>query len=105
MPGQGNNAYVFPGIGLGIVASGASRVSDEVFLAAAEALANQVTRAQLSGGLIYPPFNRIRDVSAAVAARVAEVARDQGLARNPLPADVVAHMRSLMYEPRYERFV
>ena len=105
VPGQGNNAYVFPGIGLGIVASGASRVSDEVFLAAAEALANQVTRAQLSDGLIYPPFNRIRDVSAAIAARVAEVARDQGLARNPLPADVVAHMRSLMYEPRYERFV
>ncbi len=105
VPGQGNNAYIFPGLGLGVIASGASRVTDEMFLAAARSLADQVSEADRAKGLIYPPLNEIRDVSAAIAARVVEVARSQGLARNSLPADsadLVAHMRSNIYEPRYE---
>ena len=105
VPGQGNNAYIFPGIGLGIVASGASRVTGDMFLAAAQALAGQVSEKYLAKGLIFPPLTRIREVSAAVAASVAAVAQGQGLARNPLPDDMATHMKSLMYEPRYDSYV
>ena len=105
VPGQCNNAYIFPGIGLGVVGSGASRVTDEMFLAAARALAGEVSAEDLAQGLIFPPLKTIRDISAAVAASVAEVAREQGLAGSSLPGDLVAHMKSLMYDPSYDSFV
>jgi malate dehydrogenase (oxaloacetate-decarboxylating)(NADP+) len=105
VPGQANNAYIFPGVGLGVIASEARRVTDEMFFAAAKALAAEVTRADLDLGRIYPPLTRIRDVSARIAVAVAEVAYERDLARAPRPADLLAYVRSHMYEPVYEEYV
>lgn len=71
VPGQANNAYIFPGFGLGLIMSGAIRVHDDMLLAASEALASQVTQENFDKGLIYPPFTNIRKISAHIAAKVA----------------------------------
>lgn len=105
VPGQCNNAYIFPGIGLGIIASGAARVTDDVFLAAAQALASQVTEQAITEGRIFPPLTTIRDVSAVVAASVAEAGREGRQSHTPPPAESVAEMKSLMYDVRYDSFV
>ena len=102
VPGQANNAYVFPGIGLGVLASRATRVSDEMFAAAARTLAAQVSEADLAIGRVYPALSRIRDVSAHIAAAVAEVAYESGFAGKPRPVDVLADVRAEMYWPQYE---
>lgn len=99
VPGQGNNAYIFPGVGLGVVASGARRVTDEMFFEAARTLAGLATDADLASGCLYPPLSKIRDVSARIAARVVEIAHARGLATEPKPADALAHVRSLQYDP------
>ncbi|KAH9301309.1 hypothetical protein KI387_012892 [Taxus chinensis] len=104
-PGQSNNAYIFPGFGLGVVMSGAIRVRNEMMLAAAEALANQVTQEHLDKGLIYPPFRSIRKISAQIAAGVARKAYELGLATQlPRPADLVAFAESCMYSPVYRNY-
>jgi malate dehydrogenase (oxaloacetate-decarboxylating)(NADP+) len=105
VPGQGNNAYIFPGVGLGAIACGARRVTDEMFFAAARALAQQVEEADLAQGLIYPPLNEIRAVSAAIAAAVAEVAYRRGLATQPKPDDLLAHIEAQMYVPLYRTYI
>ena len=105
VPGQGNNAYIFPGLGLGIVAYGITRVTDEMFLAAAKALAAQVSEQDLARGTMYPPLQRIRDVSVNIAEAVAEVAYKQGLATQPRPADQQAYIREHMYVPEYDSYV
>ncbi len=105
VPGQGNNAYVFPGVGLGAIACGARRVTDEMFFAAAKALAHEVSEADLARGQIYPPLTAIRDVSAAIAVAVAEVAYQQGLATQPKPEDLLAHIEAQMYVPHYRSYV
>lgn len=105
IPGQGNNAYIFPGVGLGVIACGARFVSDEMFFAAAKALAHEVSEADLEQGRVYPPLVRIRDVSAVIAVAVAEVAYDRGLARKPKPQDMLTYIKSQMYEPKYQRYV
>jgi len=105
VPGQGNNAYIFPGVGLGAIACGAKLVTDEMFFQAAHALAQQVSESDLEQGLIYPPLTEIRGVSAAIAAAVAEVAYQRGLATQPKPADLLAHIEAQMYVPRYPSFV
>jgi malate dehydrogenase (oxaloacetate-decarboxylating)(NADP+) len=105
VPGQGNNAYIFPGVGLGAVACEASRVTEGMFLAAAKALAAQVSEDDLAQGRIYPALARIRDVSAHIAAAVAEVAHAQGLAASAKPDDLLAAIRAEMYEPRYRSYV
>ncbi len=105
VPGQGNNAYVFPGVGLGAIACGARRVTDEMFFAAAKALAHEVSDADLARGQIYPPLTAIRDVSAAIAVAVAEVAYQQGLATQPKPEDLLAHIEAQMYVPHYRSYV
>jgi malate dehydrogenase (oxaloacetate-decarboxylating)(NADP+) len=101
IPGQGNNAYVFPGVGLAVVAYGITRVTDEMFLAAAGTLSQQVSADDLARGSLYPPLGRIREVSAAIAAAVADVACRRGLVVCPQPGDRLAHVRSHMYEPVY----
>jgi malate dehydrogenase (oxaloacetate-decarboxylating)(NADP+) len=101
VPRQGNNSYIFPGVGLGAIASRAARITDEMFMAAAHALADRVTAEDLEQGSLYPPLSGVRDVSAHIAAAVAGVAYRQKLARAPEPDDLVAFMRSQMYEPRY----
>ncbi len=105
VPGQGNNAYVFPGVGLGAIACGAKLVTDEMFFASARALADEVSQADLDKGRIYPSLAKIRDVSAVIGAAVAEVAYKHGLAAKPKPEDMVAFIKSQMYEPAYESYV
>ncbi|CAL9116220.1 unnamed protein product, partial [Musa textilis] len=103
VPGQANNAYIFPGFGLGLVISGATRVHDDMLLAASEALAQQVTQENLDKGLIYPPFSNIRKISAHIAANVAAKAYELGLAsRLPCPKDLVKYAESCMYNPVYQ---
>ena len=101
VPGQGNNVYIYPAIGLAVFATEANRVTDEMFLKAAESLAAQVTEQDLAVNLIYPPMANIREASIEVAVRVAELIFDRGLARVPRPADVGEFVRSKVYEPRY----
>jgi malate dehydrogenase (oxaloacetate-decarboxylating)(NADP+) len=101
VPGQGNNVYIFPAMGMAVFATEASRVTEEMFIAAAHAVAEQVTEANLSVGLIYPPQSRILDASVHVAERIAVSIFDQGLARVPRPGDVGALIRARVYRPVY----
>jgi malate dehydrogenase (oxaloacetate-decarboxylating)(NADP+) len=100
-PGQANNSYIFPGIGLGLIVSGAQRVTDEMFLAAARALANQVSEADLQQGRVFPSVKRMREVAQAVSVAVATSAYEQGHATRPRPADLAAETARFMYLPQY----
>jgi malate dehydrogenase (oxaloacetate-decarboxylating)(NADP+) len=104
VPGQGNNAYIFPGVGLGVIACASRLVTDDMFLAAARALAHQVSQAELEEGRVYPRLTHIREVSRAVATAVIRVAFEKGLSAVPVPADLDAYVRSLMYEPEYRSY-
>lgn len=101
VPGQGNNVYIFPAIGLAAIASGARHITDEMFLVAARVLAAQVRDTDLAQGSVYPPLASIREVSARIAAAVAELIYQRGLARAPQPADLPGYIRSWMYRPVY----
>jgi malate dehydrogenase (oxaloacetate-decarboxylating)(NADP+) len=103
-PGQGNNAYIFPGVGLGAVASQARHVTDGMFLAAARVLAGLVDEEDLAAGRVYPHLGRIREVSAAIATEVATMAYREGLAGRETPADIGEDIRAQMFEPRYPHF-
>ncbi len=105
VPGQGNNAYIFPGLGLGVISCGAKHVTDEMFAAAAKTLANEVSGADLDRGCVYPSLTKIREVSAVVAAAVAEVAYKNDLASKPKPQNLLAYMQAEMYTPVYKRYV
>ena len=93
VPGQGNNAYVFPGVGLGVVAAEARRIPDEFFGLAARTLAGMTTERDLDSGCLYPPLPEIRRVSLRIATAIATHVWDQGLTDAPRPADVEAHVR------------
>ncbi len=101
VPGQGNNVYIYPAIGLAVYATEASRVTDEMFLRAAESLAAQVTDQDLAVNLIYPPIANIFEASVRVAESVAELIFDRGLARVPRPRDIGEFVRSKVYSPEY----
>jgi malate dehydrogenase (oxaloacetate-decarboxylating)(NADP+) len=101
VPRQGNNSYIFPGVGLGVIASGSKLVTDEMFMAAAHTLADCVNTDDLDQGSLYPALPRIREVSARIAAAVAQVAFQRGLAAGPAPNDVRALVQAEMYEPHY----
>ena len=105
VPGQGNNAYVFPGVGLGVVACGAKHVTDEMFFEAAKALAGLVTDQELTHGCIYPPLTKIREVSGVIATAVVEVAYKRELATFPRPDDILEYVKSQMYWPVYPKYV
>jgi len=104
-PGQGNNAYIFPGVGLGIIAVGAKHVTDEMLAAAAKTLARDVSQMDLVAGCVYPPLGQIRETSCKIAASVAEVAYRQDLASVPMPENLLAFMREEMFEPEYRPYV
>jgi malate dehydrogenase (oxaloacetate-decarboxylating)(NADP+) len=104
VPRQGNNSYIFPGVGLGVVAVRASRVTDEMFMAAARTLAESVSPEDLAQGSLYPPLRGVREVSARIAAAVAEVAFRAELAEIERPDDLLAFMRSQMYDPTYPTY-
>ena len=101
VPRQGNNSYIFPGVGLGVIASESRLVTDEMFMAAACTLANSVSEDDLKQGSLYPSLPRIREVSAQIGAAVAAVAYQRGLASGPTPNDLVGHVQSQMYDPNY----
>ena len=105
VPGQGNNAYIFPGVGLGVIASRSRVVTDEMFLAAAHSLANQVSDADLKLGRVYPKLSRIRHVSAQIATDVATMAYDRGYTDRAKPEDVLADIHEHMYHPVYPHYV
>ena len=101
VPRQGNNSYIFPGVGQAVVAVRSSRVTDEMFMVAARTLASCTSEADLAQGSLYPPLRGVREVSAKIAAAVAEVAFARGLAEIDRPDDLVAFMREQMYDPTY----
>ncbi|NLE09216.1 MAG: hypothetical protein GX631_08185 [Dehalococcoidales bacterium] len=105
VPGQCNNAYLFPGIGLGVIACAARSVTDEMIFSAAKALADETSGNDIGQGRVFPPLTRIREVSAAIAEAVAETAWEQGMATAPKPADVKVFIREHMYEPEYKNYV
>ena len=98
-PGQGNNAYVFPGIGLAAVMCRARVIPDEFFLVAARTLAGLVEKADLQRGSLYPPRRHIRRISLAIAVSVAEKAYELKLARAKRPRNLRAAIARFMYEP------
>jgi malate dehydrogenase (oxaloacetate-decarboxylating)(NADP+) len=100
--GQANNAYIFPGVGLGVIACGARRVTDEMFLTAARTLAAAITDTDLVRGCVFPALHRIRDISASIATAVARLAYERGLATEPEPGDLRAFIEAMMYQPSYE---
>ncbi len=105
VPRQGNNSYIFPGVGLGAIACGATRVTDEMFLAAAQTLADHVTPADLEQGSLFPPLSNTREVSAQIAVAVAEVAFERGLASKSRPEDMLSLVRAHVYDPHYPAYI
>ncbi|KAG7398953.1 Malic enzyme [Phytophthora boehmeriae] len=99
VPGQGNNSYIFPGVGLGVVASGMIHVNDEVMIIAAKTLASLTTPADLETGCVYPPLSTIRDVSLKIAEAVAEYGYEQGFATVPKPVNLTQYLSEFMYSP------
>lgn len=77
-PGQGNNAYIFPGVGLGVICTGTHHIPDDMFLIAAQELANFVEPSDIERGSLYPPLSSIRDVSMNIAIGVTKCAYDKG---------------------------
>jgi len=105
LPGQANNFYIFPAVGMAIFATQAKRVSDEMFIEAAQAVADQVPTDLLKQGLLYPLQSNILEVEIQTAARVAKLVFDSGLARVDRPADMVAFIRQHVFKPEYEKLM
>ncbi len=103
LPGQANNFYIFPAVGMAIYATQARRVSDEMFIEAAKAVADQVAPELLQQGLLYPLQANILETEIKTAARVATLVFDSGLAGVPRPADMEAFIRSHVYTPTYPK--
>jgi malate dehydrogenase (oxaloacetate-decarboxylating)(NADP+) len=104
VPGQGNNVYIFPGVGLGALVAKAKHVTDEMFLTSAHALANLVSEEDLATGCVYPPLEKIREVSAQIAHDVAMIAWDKGLATREKPDDLMAFIKEQMFQPVYPHY-
>jgi malate dehydrogenase (oxaloacetate-decarboxylating)(NADP+) len=105
VPGQGNNMFIFPGIGLGAIASGARHITDGMFFTAAKTLAQMVTEEELEAGTLYPDLGKIRQISLAIATAVCRLAWDEGLARYEQPDDIREYVRSCMWHPDYRPYV
>jgi malate dehydrogenase (oxaloacetate-decarboxylating)(NADP+) len=104
-PGQANNFYIFPAIGMAVYATQAKRVTDEMFIEAARAVADIVTPEQLNKGLLYPPQSNILETEIETAAKVAELVFDKGLARVKRPDDIKEFIREHVYSPEYQSFI
>ncbi|RPJ45572.1 MAG: NAD-dependent malic enzyme [Betaproteobacteria bacterium] len=99
VPRQGNNSYIFPGIGLGVIASKSKVITDDMFMKAAHTLAHLVTESDLAQGSLYPALPRIREVSAQIAAAIAGAALESGIAGRVMAASVLPEIEAQMYEP------
>nr|XP_033790240.1 NAD-dependent malic enzyme, mitochondrial [Geotrypetes seraphini]XP_033790249.1 NAD-dependent malic enzyme, mitochondrial [Geotrypetes seraphini]XP_033790261.1 NAD-dependent malic enzyme, mitochondrial [Geotrypetes seraphini]XP_033790270.1 NAD-dependent malic enzyme, mitochondrial [Geotrypetes seraphini]XP_033790277.1 NAD-dependent malic enzyme, mitochondrial [Geotrypetes seraphini]XP_033790287.1 NAD-dependent malic enzyme, mitochondrial [Geotrypetes seraphini] len=105
-PGQGNNAYIFPGVALGVILSGVRHISDQVFLEAAKALTEQLTDEELTQGRLYPPLSNIREVSVCIAVKVMEFVYSHGMAfRYPEPPNKNEYIRSKLWRTEYDSFL
>jgi malate dehydrogenase (oxaloacetate-decarboxylating)(NADP+) len=105
LPGQGNNVYIFPGLGLGALVFGARRITDSMFLAAAKVVAGLVTQTDLDQGRVYPALPRIREVSIKIALAVGEIVYQEGLTEMPRPTDMAAYVNEHLFVPKYQSFV
>ena len=101
VPRQGNNSYIFPGVGLGGIVSRARHITDDMFMAAAHELAHLVTESDLEQGSLYPALPRIREVSLHIAKAVADTAAKNGLAGTPPAPEMLKHIKAQMYDPHY----
>src|SRR5262249_32408782 len=104
LPGQANNFYIFPAVGMAIFATQAKRVTDEMFIQAGQAVADQVPSELLNQGLLYPLQSNILETEIQTAARVAKLVFDSGLARVDRPQDFVTFIRQHVYNPEYGNF-
>jgi malate dehydrogenase (oxaloacetate-decarboxylating)(NADP+) len=104
LPSQANNVYIFPAMGMAIYATQARRVTDEMFIVAARAVADQVTKQQLEEGMLYPPQANLLEVELTTAGKIAELIFARGQARVEKPADVNAFIRAHAYHPQYPTF-
>ncbi|MBN3318191.1 MAOM protein, partial [Atractosteus spatula] len=105
-PGQGNNAYIFPGVALAVILSGVRHISDTVFLEAAKALAEQLTDEEMSQGRLYPQLSNIREVSIRIAVKVVEYLYANGVAFHyPEPLDKDGYIRSKVWNTEYDSFL
>ncbi len=105
VPGQGNNVYIFPGVGLGALACEATEVTDSMFLASARTLASLATKEDLATGRVYPALSKIREVSLKIAVAVAEKAYEANVATLPRPANLETHIAASMFQPEYYDYV
>jgi malate dehydrogenase (oxaloacetate-decarboxylating)(NADP+) len=105
VPGQGNNVYIFPAMGMAVYATGAKRVTDEMFITAAKALAEQVSSSDLAVGLVYPPQSEIYNASIHIAEKVVEVIFERNLASVEKPSDLKAFIAAQAYKPDYKSLV
>ncbi|KAG9278370.1 NADP-dependent malic enzyme [Astyanax mexicanus] len=104
-PGQGNNAYVFPGVGLGVTACAMRNISEDIFLITAETIAQMVMEKDLAEGRLYPPLTSIQHVSFKIAVKIVEYAYQHKIATHyPEPADKEAFVRSLIFNTNYDNF-
>ena len=105
LPSQANNLYIFPAVGLAIHVTNATRVTDQMFIEAAHAVADQVTPEQLQLGMLFPPQSNILESEIKTAVRVAQFVFEEGLASVERPDDCEAFIRSHVYKPGYGDFV
>ncbi|KAG2862448.1 hypothetical protein PC113_g6310 [Phytophthora cactorum] len=96
VPGQGNNSYIFPGVGLGVVAAGLTHVNNEIMIIAAKTLAGLTTPADLETGCVYPQLSSIQEVSLKIAEAVAEYGYEQGFATVPKPENMTQYLRDFI---------
>jgi malate dehydrogenase (oxaloacetate-decarboxylating)(NADP+) len=105
VPGQGNNVYIFPAMGMAVYATRAKRVTDEMFITAAKALAEQVSSSDLAVGLVYPPQSEIYNASIHIAEKVAKVIFERNLAGIAEPSDLKAFIAAQAYKPDYKSLI
>lgn len=105
VPGQGNNMFIFPGVGLGASLCQAKKVTDAMFYMAAKTLAEMVTEEELSLRTVYPDLRKIRQISLTIATAICEMAFDTGLARIERPKDIRAFVKENMFIPAYPRYI
>jgi malate dehydrogenase (oxaloacetate-decarboxylating)(NADP+) len=103
LPSQANNFYVFPAVSLAVYATRAKRVTDEMFIEAARAIADQVTDAQRDQGMLFPPQSHVLEAEVRTAERVAKLAFERNLAQVERPKDIQAWLRTMLYKPEYKK--
>jgi malate dehydrogenase (oxaloacetate-decarboxylating) len=105
--GQGNNAFIFPGLGFGAILAEAREITDAMVMVASYALADYVAEQHLSSGLIYPPVEEMSDVSLRVATRVVQQAFDEGVActKKTTRDGAEAYVRAKFWKPEYLDFI